>query len=139
MPSRKRTKIDLRTLCAEIHPDDGVDPRENQRRGAEYEKKPNRKLWQLCKQVTQTLQLTLGALPRADALAGASVREVTPAPHAGRLRVVVTVANERQREAVATILERHGGRLRSEVAMAITRRKAPELTFEVMVQGGEHV
>ena len=136
MPSRKRKEDNLRALCAHVYPDDGVDPREDKRRDAKCEKKPDRKLQQLCKQVAQTLQLALGALPQADALVGVSVRDVRPAPNAGRLCAVIAVPDPRRREEVAAIVQRHGGRLRGEVAMTITRRRAPELTFEVLVEGG---
>lgn len=137
MPSRKRKENDLRALCAHLYPDDGVDPREDRRRDAEYEKKPDRKIRQLCKQVERTLQLAFGALPRADALVGATVWEVTPAPNAGRLRVVISVPDPNRKDEVAAIVRRHTGRLRAEVAAAITRRRAPELTFDVMVGGGD--
>jgi ribosome-binding factor A len=136
MPSRKRKSNDLRALCAQLYPDDGVDPREDKRRDAEYEMKPDRKMRQLCKQVSHTLQLAFGGLPQADALAGVSVVEVAPAPNAGRLRVVIAVPESIRDEDIATILQQHAGRLRAEVASAITRRRAPELTFQVVMGGG---
>jgi len=137
MHSRKRKEQNLRALCARLHPDDGVDPREEKRRGAKYERKPDRKLWQLCKQVTHTLQLAFGALPEADALVGVSVRDVRPAPNAGRLCAVIVVPDPTRRKEVAAIVQQHSGRLRSEVAEAIARRRTPELTFEVIVDGGD--
>ena len=137
MRSHKRNGQDLRALCADLHPDDGVDPREDKRRDAENEKKPDRKLRQLCKQVAQTLQLAIGGLSQADALVGATVWDVSPAPNAGRLCVVIAVPDPGRREEVAAIVRRHSGRLRGDVASAITRRRAPELTFEVIVEGGD--
>ncbi|MGD8452827.1 MAG: ribosome-binding factor A [Phycisphaerae bacterium] len=137
MPSHKRKKTDLRALCAQLHPDDGVDPREDRRRDAEYERKPDRKIWQLCKQVEQTLQLAFGALPQAAALAGVTVSEVTPAPNAGRLRVVIAVPVPDRAAQVLAIVRQHARQLRAEVAAAITRRRAPELTFDVLVEGGD--
>ncbi len=137
MPSHKRNEEDLRALCAQLYPDDGVDPREDKRRDAECERRTDRKLRQLCKQVAQTLQLALGGLPQADALAGMSVWDVSPAPNAGRLCVVIAVPDPGRREEIAAIMRQHSGRLRSEVASAITRSRAPELTFEVIVEGGD--
>ena len=140
MPSRKRKEDDPRALCAHLYPDDGIDPRDDKRRDARTERKADRKLYQLCKQVAQTLQLALGALPQAEVMAGVFVQEVRPAPHAGRLCALIAVPCPQQRAAVAAILERHSGRLRAEVAAAITRRRAPELTFEVIAeseQGGD--
>lgn len=136
MHSRKRKNLNPREICAQTYPDDGVDPREDKRRDAKYERKPDRKLWQLCKQVAHALQLAFGTLPRADALVGVSVRDVRPAPNAGRLCVVIAVPDPSRREEVAEIMRRHTGRLRGEVAEAIARRRTPELTFEVIVEGG---
>lgn len=137
MTSHKRKTDDLRALCAHLHEDDGVDPREDKRRDATYSKKTDRKTRQLCKQVERTLQLALSALPQADALAGVSVWEVIPAPNAGRLRVAISVPQASRKAEVTAILEVHAGRLRAEVAAAITRRRAPELTFEVIMEGGD--
>lgn len=136
MPSRKRAEDPRRALCAQPHPDDGVDPREDKRRDVEVEKRSDRKTRQLCKQVAQTLQLALASLPQADVFAGADVREVTPAPNAGRLRALIVVAEPARAEEVAAVVQLHSVRLRREVAAAITRRRAPELTFAVVAEGG---
>jgi ribosome-binding factor A len=138
MPSRKRSERELRALCAELHEDDGVDPREDKRRAMLAERKVERKLQQLCKQVVRALHLALAELPEAETLVGATVREVEPAPHAGRLRAVVVVSDVERVADVRRIVERHAGWLRGEVAAAITRRKTPELVFEVVVEGGTH-
>ena len=137
MSSRKRKKNDPRALCAQWYPDDGVDPRDDKRRDAEYDNKPDRKARQLCKQAARAVHLALGALPQAEALSGAYVREARPAPHAGWLCVVIVVSDARRREQVAAIVERFAGRLRAEVAAAISRRRCPELTFEVIVKNVE--
>lgn len=140
MPSHKRRNVGaLRALCAQPDEDDGIDPREDRRRALAAGHKPDRKIWQLCKQVAQTVQLAMGALPQAGTLAGVTVQTVTPAPHAGRLRVILTVPDAQQQAAVLAVVQRHAGRLRSEVAAAITRRRAPELTFDVIVAGGADV
>jgi ribosome-binding factor A len=62
-------------------------------------------------------------------LQGLRVLSVEPAPHTGRLRVLVEAAD---RIAAERALARATGYLRSEVAAAICRRHAPELLFEVM-------
>lgn len=136
MSSRKRKMEELRALCAQVHEDDGVDPRDDKRRGARTNEKPDRKTRQLCKQVTQILQLALGAIPGAELLVGVTVQDVAPAPNAGRLRVVMAAPAGASPEAIAAILERFSGRLRTEVATSITRKRAPELTFAVVVEGG---
>ena len=138
MPSRPRKESDLRALCAHLYPDDGIDPRADRRHKTDFDSKPDRKTWQLCKQVARTLQLALGTLPRADALAGVTVGNVTPAPHAGRLRVAILAPDPARRAHVETIINHHAAQLRAEVAAAITRRRAPELTFTVIAEGGHH-
>ncbi len=138
MTSRQRNEEILRALCASVGSDDGVNPRDDKRRSAKSGSRPDRKLRQLCRQAAHVLHLALGALPQTDALVGASIRNVTPAPNANRLLVSVTVPELRQKEAVAAILRRYSGFLRSEVATAIARRRAPELAFDVWVEGGVH-
>ena len=78
-----------------------------------------------------------GTLPQTDVLTGVSVQKVTPAPHAGRLCVVIAVHDFRHHQKVAAIVQRHSGRLLAEVAATITRRRAPELTFEIVPEGGD--
>jgi ribosome-binding factor A len=57
---------------------------------------------------------------------------VEPAPHSGRLLVLVGVSDPLDRSALSTSLSRAAGFLRSEVSSAINRRKAPELVFELI-------
>ncbi|MFO0825227.1 MAG: hypothetical protein U0792_19260 [Gemmataceae bacterium] len=56
---------------------------------------------------------------------------VEPAPHTGRLLVLVS-AGETDRAALEAALIRATGFLRTEAAEAICRRHAPELVFEVL-------
>ena len=95
----------------------------------------DRKTVQLCGQVKDALCQIVSGLGD-DALNGLTVVSVEPAPHAGRLRV--TVAAESPADvADLTVIRQHltraTGLIRSEVARSITRRKAPELTFDVTV------
>ena len=75
------------------------------------------------------LHVALGGC--ADAvLQGLAVVSVEPAPHTGRLRVLV--AADGDRAAAEAALRRAAGFLRAAVASAISRRYAPELVFEVI-------
>jgi len=68
------------------------------------------------------------------------VDEVTPAPDCGRLLVRIFVPDDRPVAEVIDALRRESPRLRAEVASAITRKRAPELSFVPTVQdGGEYV
>ena len=131
MPSRKRNAAILRALCAQLHPDDGVDPRELKRRGAMRIYDSERKLLQLCKQVAHALQLVL---PNVLTESSAVVTHVAPAPNAGRLCVFVSVSHDEDPRELEARLKRSSGYLRSEIALAVSRRRVPELTFSIVVE-----
>lgn len=128
--SRRRRKADeLLSLAAEVGGEDGADPREFHTKRWDAPEQAGRKGRQLCGQVKDALHLALGGC--ADAvLQGLAVVSVDPAPHTGRLRVVV--AGGADRPAAAAALDRAAGFLRSEVARAVSRWHAPELVFEVV-------
>ena len=131
MPSSKREADDVRALCARLHPDDGVDPREDKRRDVDRTKKRDRKLQQLCKQVANALQLVL---PDLQLPGDARVLSVMPAPNAGRLRVIVAVSDASDHQQVAARLEHCRGYLRSEMAQVVSRRRVPELVFSIVAE-----
>jgi ribosome-binding factor A len=84
---------------------------------------------QLCRQVQRALNLALADRYGDDGLDELFVDEVTPAPDCGHLLVhVVVPANRSIRDALSG-LRRNAVQLRSEVAMTITRKRAPELSF----------
>jgi ribosome-binding factor A len=67
-----------------------------------------------------------------------SVEDVSPAPDCGRLLVHVIIPADRSVADAISALRRDTSRLRSEVAMAITRKRAPELSFvPVYPDGGD--
>jgi ribosome-binding factor A len=116
-----------------VSPEDGSDPKEFHRKPWDAPKQAGRKARQLCEQVRHALHGALAACadPVLQALA---VLDVKPAPHAGRLRVLVGLpADGAVERAVAEAhLQRAAGLLRAEAAAAISRRYAPELAFEVI-------
>jgi len=57
------------------------------------------------------------------------VEEVSAAPDCGHLLVHVVIPPDRAVTEALGALRRDAPRLRSEVAMAITRKRAPELSF----------
>jgi ribosome-binding factor A len=117
---------DLSDLTPALGPDDRLDPRRfhdrRTRRGG------GRKALQLCEQVRHALTAALAGLGD-EALQAVTVLGVEPAPHSGRLRVTVTAPDRKQAEARLAVA---AGRLRTEVAAGINRRKAPELVFAVV-------
>ncbi len=135
MPSSKRDADDLRAFCAEVFEDDGVNPDEDKRRDANRARPRDRKLEQLCKQVEHALQTVFLAVQLP---CDACISSVVPAPNAGRLRVMVGVPADCDHAPVAAELDRCKGYLRTEVAQAISRRRAPELVFSIVIEESDH-
>jgi ribosome-binding factor A len=83
----------------------------------------------LCAAVLRALRVLLPGALGDPALQKLEVEAVTPAPDAGRLRILVrTPAPD---PALSGRLEAVAPLLRSEVAQAVARRRAPRLVFEV--------
>jgi ribosome-binding factor A len=135
---KKKTRT-LRALCADVGPDDGLDPREllKQKQGAgrsSARSHHDRKAKQLGRQVAETLEAVFAGDSRDDVLRGLRVVSVTPAPDSSRLLVTVAPLPPFDGLDPADLLDRlarASGRLRSEVASAITRKHAPVLTYRL--------
>ena len=129
-PSRKQTQA----LCSEPGPGDGVDPRELLRPAAR--KKGGRKTHQLCGQVAEALNYAF-AVCNDDVLRELGVMAVQPAPNEARLLVTVgpTLPGPCDPTQVMGHIQQALGKLRSEVAAAIHRKKVPELAFCVLANG----
>jgi ribosome-binding factor A len=131
MNHKRFSKRQMQSLCGEIHSDDGIDPTEFFR-PVRKTNSNHRKAQQLCHQVADTLSLVLGG-EFGEELRDLRVVAVTPAPDASQLLVLVAPAiagNNVDSDAVIAKLAAVAARLRSEVAMAITRRRAPKLLFQ---------
>jgi ribosome-binding factor A len=89
-----------------------------------------RKARQFCRQVQRALNLALSN-------DGIFVEEVSPAPDCGRLLVHVILPDGRPVADAIAALRRDTPRLRAEVAMAITRKRAPDLFFVPACPDGE--
>jgi ribosome-binding factor A len=97
-----------------------------------------RKARQFCRQVQRALNLALADRSADDGMTDLFVEEVSPAPDCGHLLVHVVIPVDRPITEVLSALRRDAPRLRSEVAMAITRKRAPELSFvPAFPDGGE--
>ena len=99
--------------------------------GSESGRRADRKERQLCRQVQEAVGEALSTLDD-DVLSAVWVAGVEPAPDASRLAVLVRAPRDADPELVKAMLARVGGYLRTEVAHAITRKRAPTLTFEVL-------
>jgi ribosome-binding factor A len=125
--------------AAEFDTDDGSDPkrfhdRRRRTRPANGPRGPGRKSLQLCEQVKNALHGILAGCGD-EVLQSLTVVSVLPAPNSGRLMVTVATpapADVTDRSTVTDRLAAALGRVRTEVAATIHRRKAPELAFRVV-------
>ena len=132
MLTRKQRERLLRENCGAINDDDAIDPRHyfyNKRKS----KSKFRKVYQLCRQVMETLQLVL--VNGMDELEDLKVVDVLPAPDSRRLLVVLELdradmPSTTQVDQWIEILTKEVPRLRFEISQSIHRRKTPQLTFE---------
>jgi ribosome-binding factor A len=132
MKSRRVRRSELFAGCAEPGPGDGLDPRLEPRQAPG--KVANRKALLLCGEAERTLSAVLAGECGDDVLRNLLVSSVKPAPTSARLLVTVYMAAPMggvDAEAVLARLERARGMLRTEVAAALHRRKAPDLMFRV--------
>jgi ribosome-binding factor A len=134
MKQRKNTAKHNSELSGSLQPDDGVDPRYDVRETAFSPSKVDRKAAQLCSQIRRALEFII---PEAlqDSDWDALVLDVQPAPNTGHLLVLLQ-AVEKLDEGGCQQLEvavvQKSGLIRTAVAGAIQRRKAPTLTFRVV-------
>ena len=112
---------------------EAMNPHRSRRAGREQrEEKPDHKIMQLCRQAQRALTLALAGECDDDVLRLLYVAEVLPAPDASRLLVRVELPRGAGEVSIVDLLERLSrvqGTLRKAVASAITRKRAPELTF----------
>ncbi|MFN0052620.1 MAG: ribosome-binding factor A [Planctomycetales bacterium] len=111
--------------------DDGVAAERPSGRGRLRRK--DRKALQLCRQVAETLDLVLSGECDDELLRSLRVVQAIPEPDASQLLILVAPALPG--EALDPLLVQQrlaaaSGRLRCEVAAAITRRRAPRLRFQ---------
>jgi ribosome-binding factor A len=132
MPARKSQVP--RSLCAEVDPDDGSDPRiffrKNDSKG-----KPRHKARQLCRQILELLDGLLAGDSSDTILNNLAVVAVDPAPDSAHLLVTVTSRPADPPADPASILaalNRASGWLRAEVATSITRKRVPILSYRVV-------
>ena len=88
-----------------------------------------RKALQFCRQVQRALNLALADRSVGEGISDLFVEDVFPAPDCGRLLVHVVIPTGLTVADAMIALGRQTPRLRSEVASAITRKRAPELCF----------
>jgi ribosome-binding factor A len=86
----------------------------------------------LCSQVADCLQLVFEGGLADEALQDSYLQGVEPFPDAATLRVTVAIPSHEDADRVRAALARASGYLRSEVAAAIHRKRAPTLVFRIV-------
>lgn len=110
-----------------------IDPSFAQALSGEFSERSHRnkfdhKARQLCRQAQRALNLALGEFGD-ELLNRLYVADVTPAPSASHLLVHVVIPSQLSVVKVLARLDEVRPRLRMEIAAAITRKRAPELSF----------
>jgi len=117
----------------DVHPEDDLDAGRFFGEGS----RSRRRQWkvrQLCKQVERAAAVTLASECADEALLGAVVAFVEPAPDAGRLRVMVVLAVGGGADALErgrAALRAREAAFREEVARSVHRKRVPEIVFDV--------
>jgi ribosome-binding factor A len=134
MKRKRLSRSQIRSCAQDIGPEDGADPKLFFRKRSE--KKLNRKALQLCGEVSRTLQQVLAWELADDLLNLLRVEAVVPAPDSSRLLVTVSVTEAAGIEPgqIMARLRAATGRLRTEIAAAVERRRVPDLAFQVSVR-----
>lgn len=100
--------------------------------------KVQRKTQQLCRQVQRVLNLALTDGSIGDSGCDVFVEEVSPGLNGGHLLVHIGVPEGHSVAGALVALRRDAPRLRIEVAMAIARKRVPELFFMPVTPGGSN-
>lgn len=103
------------------------------------DRKVMRKTHQLCRQVQRALNLALASSDSQLQGYEIFVDEVSPAPDCGHLLAHIVVSEGCLMSEAMTWLRQNQPRLRTDVAMSISRKRAPELAFvPAFTAGGEN-
>jgi ribosome-binding factor A len=120
-----------------VDPDFAESLRGNKSKNPSAGRQGQRKAQQFCRQVQRALNFALADSSPGDGICGLFAEEVSAAPDCGRLLVHVLIPGDHDVADAMSALRRAGPGLRFEVAMAITRKRAPELSFvPVFGEGG---
>jgi len=123
---KNRLKDALLSMAGEIHPDDGVDPSALRRDGNSGRREKPRKLQALCKQMEQGISMAIPA--RLDL----TLISVSPGSDASTVVALFQRTNDRVSYSDACeALDYHSAFFRQEAAKEISRRRVPDIIFQV--------
>jgi ribosome-binding factor A len=136
MKSKRRFIDVMESLCGELGPEDGTHPRKFFSK--ESKRSLHKKTYQLCKEIQLTLNLTLAGELNDPLLRELTVFSVEPLPESSDLIVVFSWNGDCSQfdfSKIRLAVQNVSGRLRSEVAQAINRKRVPELSFKLLFPG----
>ena len=132
----KQTRKRLLAFCGQLQEDDAIDPRQFFKTGDQsHKQKHKHKSLQLCRQVSETLGLLLAGEFGDARLHNLQVVSVDPAPNDAHLAVTVRTddaCDSSEQHEILRRLANVNGRLRCEIAQAISRKHTPTLTFRIV-------
>jgi ribosome-binding factor A len=126
--ARKKFNKAPRFPSAEALFGDGTDPRYD--RDPHRRQAPNRKALQLCSQIRDCLNMCFADCGD-DFLRELVVESVVPAPDSRQMLVTIAAPKDFETPSVLDHIARASGKLRSEAAAAIHRKRVPRLVFQV--------
>jgi ribosome-binding factor A len=134
-PPSNRSVQEMKSLCAELRPEDGLPPHILKRKQQHEHSGPNIGCsQQYSKAVHRALEAGLASTCGDERLKSLVIHAVEAMPGGSKLLVVVT-SQETDPQALKTLeqaLQKASGLLRSVVAMDIQRKRTPHLTFRVV-------
>jgi len=114
---------------AKVLPGDGADPRYD--RDEHGRQAPNRKALQLCSQIQDCLNMCFADCGD-DLLRELVVESVVPAPDSRQMLVTVAAPRDLEKIRLLDHITRASGKLRTEAAAAIYRKRVPRLHFQIV-------
>ena len=126
--SRRKFHNAPRFPSVDVLPEDGTNPGYD--RDLHSRHVPNRKALQLCSQIRDCLNMCFADCGD-DLLRELVVEAVVPAPDSRQMLVTVAVAQDLETPRVLNHIARAGGKLRTEAAAAIHRKRVPRLLFQI--------
>ena len=140
-PHQKSTQ-EMKTLCAELRPEDGLSPlelkKQQQRQQLKDHPPSQARARQYCKAVHRALESGLSSAIGDERLKDLIIESVQPL-HPGSSNLLVLVSAPGAEPATIRTLEqtlqKASGLLRSVIATEIQRKRTPHLTFRIIPQG----
>ena len=134
----KNTMQEMKSLCAELRPDDGLSPvalkKAQLRRQMEEHPPSQARARQYCKAVYRSLEAGLSCACGDERLKDLTILSVEPLHTGSNLLVIVAVppTDPRSMVELERALQNAAGLLRSVIATEIQRKRTPHLTFRVV-------